>query len=179
MNSKNDNNRNAGRKKPGTFERKEGVLSFVAWWFTCSVFWIMLTGIKDLSELLFGIGAAIIPALLQFLIRAESLPFLHPEIFHFNSTFIRIPVKLLKDNYLVLKALIFERVLQNIKIRGNFKVMDFSISERHPKADAICAAYTYGISLVPNTYVVGIDKSSKKILIHELVTHPQKKELPI
>jgi len=169
--------RRTRKTKPS--DNEKGVISFFTWWFAISVFWISLTGIKDYTEILFGLGIAILPGLLQNFISARGLLFFLPGKIHFSSAIIKLPLNLIKDNYLVLRALILERIIRNIKVRGNFKVLKFQVSDKESEVITRSAVYTYGISLIPNTYVIGIDKKKGTILIHELVTHPRKKELPL
>ncbi len=174
---RNRNHRGEVESKLG--DNRKGIYSFFSWWITGFLFWVLLTGIKDIPELLFGAGAAILPALLQNHIRAKGLLFFLSGTYRFNPLFLKLPLDLVKDNYVVLKALILERVFKNRRIQGNFKYVKFPVSGSETEDAARCAAYTYSISLVPNTYVIGIDKERQKILIHELVTHPEVKELPI
>ncbi len=172
----------AGKKKTGSkvFSNNANTrIFFFAWWITLYLFWILLTGINDISELLFGLFSAFIASTIQFLIQAKGLLFFSPKLFRIKKAFLEVPFKLIEDNYIILKALIIECFIHNRKIRGNFKNIQFDILDDSAYSEIKRAAYTYAVSLLPNTYVIGIDREKKSALIHELITHPDEEKLPL
>jgi multisubunit Na+/H+ antiporter MnhE subunit len=135
------------------------------------VFWLLLTGTFDPSELAAGVLASALAATAAALVKMQDIILLSPRL----AWFLRVPElipRLLRDSWTVLFALILH-LLNRQEMRGQFRALPFEPGGDDPRAATRRAFIAGAITITPNTLVVGIDQERKLILCHQLVPSPK------
>jgi multisubunit Na+/H+ antiporter MnhE subunit len=149
-----------------------GLHAWFAWWGACMVGWIALTTTLDPAELVVGAVSAAVAATAAELVRATGMIGFRPRLRWFLRA-PRVARRSLLDTGVVLMAL-FMHVSGRRRISGAFRVIDFDPGGNDPTSAARRALTTAAISATPNTYVVGIDRDSNVMLVHQLVPVPKR-----
>jgi hypothetical protein len=95
----------------------------------------------------------------------------------------RLPWRVLADSGLVLAAL-WRQLIVRRPVRGSFRTIPFDPGGQDPASAGRRALVIMGMSLAPNSYVVGMDRERGLLLVHQLVSSPQPpgrgdRELPL
>ncbi len=143
------------------------VCSWVAWWLPLLVLYLLLTGKPTWEEASAGLAAAAIATVGAVVAaRAAALEF-QPRL-RWLVRLGRPFLQMLLDCCLVLGAL-WPRLVQGKNVEGVFSTIPFDPGGDDPQQAARRALITVGITLAPNTYVIGMDRQQGLILVHQLI----------
>jgi len=134
--------------------------------------WLLLTGSADPQEVLVGMGISTLAATSAELVRARVATGFRPRLRWFAAAW-RIPIRVVTDTAAVFAALL-RHVTGRKRVRGRFHAVPFVYGEAEdPRAGARRALAIVGVSMMPNTLVIGIDADRDVMLVHRLVPDPE------
>ena len=143
------------------------VTAWLAVWVACFVLWLLLTSTVDRTELLTGAGAAAIAATTFEVIREHGAPRARPRWSWMKPAPI-IPVLVIRDTVLVFAELV--RQLRGGRRRpGRLLAVPIPDVGDQAERNARHLFVTVGVSLSPNTYVIGFEPERGEMLVHQLV----------
>lgn len=137
-------------------------------WVVAAVFlWLALAGSAEIAEAFMAAAAATLTA---FLVRSGSAeaPVRFTPRWRWLRAALRLPGPLARDCWIVFRALVKEMAVGR-RPSGKLRALRFRPTRAADEASAREALTTAGISLLPNSYVIGIDREEELLLIHELV----------
>ena len=146
------------RPKPGLW---------LAWWCTCFLIWLALTTTFDPAETAAGVIASAVGATGAELVRSTGLIGFRPRAAWFLKA-PRVAQRAAGDTAVVIRALV-AHVFGRREMRGAFRTIPMDPGADDPASAARRALLTAGVSVSPNTYVVGIDRDRSVIVVHQLV----------
>jgi len=136
------------------------------------VLWVLLVSTSKRAELLTGAIAAVLTAAAVDAVRSRERFAFRPRLRWLRRGLL-IPVHVVTESWLVSVALV--RHATGRRVRGAFVAVPFEHGEDDdPEASARRALVTLGLSLAPNTVVVGIDPERNEALTHQLVPDPSR-----
>jgi multisubunit Na+/H+ antiporter MnhE subunit len=147
---------------------------WVAWWLGAMVLWLLLTSTTNPSEAVVGAGAAAVTATVAVIVGSTAPVRVRPRARWFARAW-TVPVQIATDTWAVTRALALHATGRR-RVRGTYAAIPF----RHGRLDdpgdsARRALATIGLSLSPNTYVIGIGRDDF-LFVHQLVANPQSVE---
>lgn len=142
------------------------VIAWLITWAASMVLWLWLTATKNVSEAIAGAGAATIAATVFEVVREKEAPRFRPRLGWLKRAPL-VPVLVLRDTVVVFVEL--TRQLRGGR-RGRGCLHVLSLPEAHDEAEASAfhLLATVGISVTPNTYVIGFDHERREVLVHQL-----------
>jgi multisubunit Na+/H+ antiporter MnhE subunit len=144
---------------------------FLAWAAGSMVLWMLLTSTVKGSELVAGAIAAVVTAVVVEAVRERERFAFRPRLRWLRRA-VAIPVRVVVESWQVTVALT-RHATGRTRVRGTFVAIPFEHGERDdPEAAARRALVTVGVSMTPNTVVVGIDPDRNELLTHQLVPDP-------
>ncbi len=147
----------------------------MAWWLTIFLFWLALMQPIDLSGILAGCLVALLAASLAVVVNREGLYKLRPERKWLKFTW-KIPLMLVQDFWKVLSALV-QQIRQSHPQFGKFRAVPFNDDQTRGFLSNRRVLITTIVSLLPNSYAIGIDPEENMILIHEMIPSSNIKSL--
>jgi multisubunit Na+/H+ antiporter MnhE subunit len=133
------------------------------------VLWMLLTSTVDPPELTVGAGTSIVAALIVHLVCTQGALTFRPRL-RWLRLALPIPGRIVGDT-VRLTAVLIRHVTGRKRVRGALIAVPFDHGdEDDPEAAARRALATVGISVTPNTYVIGIDKRRDELLGHQLLS---------
>jgi multisubunit Na+/H+ antiporter MnhE subunit len=143
------------------------VTAWLAVWVACFALWLLLTATVDHTELLTGAGAAALAATAFEVIREHGAPRARPR-WQWLKPAPLIPVLVARDTVLVFAEL--ARQLRGGRRRAG-RLLAVPIPDVGDEAErnARHLFVTVGVSLAPNTYVIGFEPERNEMLVHQLV----------
>jgi multisubunit Na+/H+ antiporter MnhE subunit len=138
-----------------------------AWWCTCFLIWLALTTTFDPAETAAGVVASSIAATGAELVRATGLIGFRPRAAWFLRA-PRVASRAVVDTVVVIRALL-AHLFGLREMRGAFRTIRVDPGADDPTSAARRALLTAGVSATPNTYVVGIDRERRMMVVHQLV----------
>ena len=146
---------------------RRAITSWLAVWAGCFVLWLLLTSTTNGSELIAGIGAAVIAAAAFEIVRQHGAPRARPH-WRWLKTAPAIPVLVIRDTVIVFRELV--RQLRGGRRRpGRLRVVQLMAPDDEAVRTASHLFLTVGVSLSPNTYVIGFEPERNEMLVHQLV----------
>ena len=79
-----------------------------------------------------------------------------------------MPTRLVKDTVLALQVL-WRRLARGEQPRSGFRVLPTKFGDDSPDGATRRALITGGRSITPNTFVVGLDRDTELMVVHQLV----------
>ncbi len=143
------------------------LIRFARWWGALMGLWLLLTGTLDPIEVATGAFAAAIGALAASLVQGQEIVRFYPRAAWLLRV-VRIPRRLLVDNWIVLSALVLH-VVGRKKIVGAFRSVSFRAGGEDTRSATRRALVISALTMTPNSLVVGIDEDNDLILCHQLV----------
>jgi len=130
--------------------------------------WLLLTSRVNGAELLVGVGASILAATAVEAVRDRG-----PFVFRPRPRWLRhglgLPARIVGDTLTVFAALA-RHATGRRRVRGALVAAPFPHRRAGDPEDAARRALaTAGLSVAPNTYVIGIDTDRDEVLVHQLV----------
>jgi multisubunit Na+/H+ antiporter MnhE subunit len=137
--------------------------------------WMLLTSTVDPPELIVGAGVSVVTAAI-----VEALRDREPFGFRPRLRWVRlaagIPWRIVSET-VSLTAVLIRYATGRRRVRGAFVAVPFAHGpEDDPEAAARRALATVGISVTPNTYVVGFDARRDEVLAHQLAPDVERLE---
>lgn len=137
------------------------------WWVFFWLLWWALSAPADPWNLAFGgLVAGLAAALLEAARGAD------PSRFRLRSIpprlILRLPRALLRDAWSLTRRL-QASLLAGEEREGAFRTVPFEENGTDASSASDRALITFAISLLPNTFVLGIDRDEGRILVHELL----------
>jgi multisubunit Na+/H+ antiporter MnhE subunit len=133
--------------------------------------WLLLTSTLAGSEAIVGVGASAIAATFAEMSREHVAPRFRPRA-RWLARGWRVPVAMVTDTWLVLLAL-WGELTGTKRVRGSLRTVPFHHGgERDPRASARRALAEIGVSMTPNTVVIGVDPDRDVLVVHQLVQRP-------
>jgi multisubunit Na+/H+ antiporter MnhE subunit len=143
------------------------VTAWLAVWVACFGLWLLLTATVDHTELLTGAGAAAIAATAFEVIREHGAPRARPR-WSWLKPVPRIPLLVVRDTVTVFSEL--ARQLRGGRRRpGRLAAVPIPDVGDEAERNARHLFVTIGVSLSPNTYVIGFEPDRNEMLVHQLV----------
>lgn len=141
--------------------------------------WLILTGTGEWAEILAGLLAGALVAAVVEASRAAGGIHFRPRGSWLRFTLL-LPPRLLRDCWYLAVAL-WRHVVKGQRTTGRFRAVPLANSGGEEMASARRALAIAGISLLPNSYALGIDKDEEeeRMLIHELVPVEDGEGLPL
>jgi multisubunit Na+/H+ antiporter MnhE subunit len=163
--------RDPARSRP----RSARAASWLAWAAASFVMWLLLTSTVRGSEMVVGAAVSTISATVADAVRRRA-----PIVFRPRLRWLRraagIPWRVVTETGLLLGVLA-RHVTGRERAQGAFLVAPFpSGAEDDPEAAARRALATVGLSVSPNSYVVGVDQKRGEMLVHQIVVDPERFE---
>ena len=140
---------------------------WLAWGCVCFLFWLALTTTFDPAEVAAGVVASALAATGAELVRATCLIGFRPRA----AWILRAPrvvLRIFGETIVVVQALL-SHVAGRREMRGAFRVLPLDPGADDPTSAARRAFLTTAVSATPNTYVVGIDRERRMMIVHQLV----------
>jgi multisubunit Na+/H+ antiporter MnhE subunit len=147
-----------------------GLVKAATSWIALVVLWLMLAGTFSAQELVaavmaatLGLGLGIVlvrRGVLQATIRPAWLRSLLP-----------LPGRLLRDTWMVFLALT-RHLAAGQPINGSFQELPFQANGPGALDVGRRALVTTVLSFTPNTFVIGIDRERRRMVVHQLVPRP-------
>ena len=144
--------------------------SWVAWWVACMLLWLLLTSTIDPAEVLVGAGAAVLGATAAAVVRRKGGSRIQVRLRWFRTAWL-VPLRIATETWDVFAVLVAHATGRR-RVRGTLQAVPFRHGGESPRQDARRAIATTGISMVPNTFVIGIDARRDEMLVHQLRADP-------
>jgi multisubunit Na+/H+ antiporter MnhE subunit len=158
------------RRRPDARSRSS-IARFVTWpaWAVGSMaLWMLLTSTVAGPELIVGAGVSMVAAATVQVVRVQGAFGFRPRLRWLRHA-VGIPGRIVGDT-VRLTAVLVRHATGRRRVRGAFVAVPFVHgAEGDPEAAARRALATVGISVSPNTYVVGFDARRDELLAHQLV----------
>ena len=144
---------------------------WAAWWVGGMLLWLLLTTSFDLSEAAVGVAAAGIAATAVAVVSSRRPIGFRPRL-RWSYRALRIPVRVALDTWSVTEALWLHATGRRA-IRGRWSAVPFAHGGADdPVAAARRALIALEVTIVPNSFLVGVDAERDVLLIHQLVRDP-------
>ncbi|HZD72928.1 MAG TPA: Na+/H+ antiporter subunit E [Actinomycetota bacterium] len=140
---------------------------WLAWYVTLFGLWLLFVDTLAAQQLILGAVAAAVAATPADVVRSQDL-----VRFRMRSRWLRglgvLPGQVMTESWLLAVAL-WRQLRRPGSVRGQFRVLPFPVEGDDAAAAARRALVTGVVSLVPNTYVVGVERGEGAMLVHQLV----------
>lgn len=140
---------------------------WVIWWTLLMALWVWVDDSIDLAELLGGAAVAAMGASFVELVSHQSATRFRAR-FEWLSHLVAVPAGLVKDTLLALRVL-WRRLVRGEQPRSGYRVVPKVYGDESPEGLTRRALLTGGRSITPNTFVVGLDRDTDLMVIHQLV----------
>jgi multisubunit Na+/H+ antiporter MnhE subunit len=149
------------------FARRAG--AWLAWWVLLMSFWVILDDSIATDELLAGAGAAALAAFLAELVTYQAAARVRIRA-RWLARAIELPGQVAGDTVIVFAAL-WRRLARAEEPPSGFRVLPVAYGDDTPAGQTRRALLVGGKSIAPNTFVLGIDKATDTMVIHQLVVN--------
>jgi multisubunit Na+/H+ antiporter MnhE subunit len=173
----------ARRDRPGssqTFALPPSPLDQVIFWV---ISWVLLFGLYlllvvdsiDMAELVTGAAGAAVGATAATIVRSQRLFSFSPRL-RWALGIWRLPLQAVLDTGLLV-AVLWCRLVLRRPVGGSFHAVPFRAGGGDPEEAARRAIAGGAGSFAPNTYVLDVDRERELILVHQLVSRPDQKNI--
>ncbi len=143
------------------------IASWLAWWAVLLGLYMLFAAKLSWEEAIVGAGIAGLGATGAFVTLKAGEVHFRPRL-RWLTILGRLPGNVLADCGIVGAAL-WQKLVQRRPVEGVFRTVPFDAGGDDPESAARRALVTAGVSLSPNTYVLGIDRQRGLLLVHQLV----------
>jgi multisubunit Na+/H+ antiporter MnhE subunit len=161
------NSRMTRRRPPDKAPLAGRAGAWLAWWVLLMSFWVILDDSIATDELLAGAGAAALAAFLAELVTYQAAARVRIRA-RWLARVIELPGQLAGDSVIVFAAL-WRRLAHGQEPPSGFRVLPVSYGDDTAEGRTRRALLVGGESVAPNTFVLGIDKATNTMVIHQLV----------
>ena len=141
--------------------------TWLAWWVLLMSFWVMLDNSTLPDELLAGAGAAVLGALLAEQVSYQAATRFRMR-FEWLAHALALPGQVVADTVTVFGAL-WRKLARGEDPPSEFAELPVRFGDDTPEGVTRRALLIGGHSLAPNTFALGIDKDSGRMVVHRLV----------
>jgi multisubunit Na+/H+ antiporter MnhE subunit len=149
------------------FARRAG--AWLTWWVLLMSFWVILDDSIATDELLAGAGAAVLAAFLAELVTYQAAARVRIRARWLAQIF-ELPGQLAGDTVIVFAAL-WRRLAHGEEPPSGFRVAPVPYGDDTAEGKTRRALLVGGKSIAPNSFVLGIDKDTNSMVIHQLVVN--------
>lgn len=140
---------------------------WLAWAAGSMALWMLLTSTVDRPELIVGAGVSVVATVVVDAVQDREAFGFRPRL-RWVRFAAGIPWRIVADT-VSLTGVLIRHATGRRRVRGAFVAAPFPHgAEGDPEAAARRALATVGISVTPNTYVVGFDARRDEMLAHQL-----------
>ncbi len=132
-------------------------------------FWVILDNSIATDELLAGVGAAAIGALLAELVTHQASTRLRMRI-EWAALALRLPKEVARDTGIVFAAL-YRRLARGVEPASGFRALPVRYGDDTAAGKTRRALLIGGTSVAPNSFALGIDAERDIMIIHQLVVN--------
>jgi multisubunit Na+/H+ antiporter MnhE subunit len=157
------------RQPPGKTPLAGRAGAWLAWWVLLMSFWVILDDSIATDELLAGAGAAALAALLAELVTYQAGDRVRIRA-RWLARVIELPGQVAGDTVIVFAAL-WRRLARGQEPPSGFRVLPVAYGDDTPAGETRRVLLVGGKSIAPNTFVLGIDKATDTMVIHQLVVN--------
>ena len=151
----------------GPFARRAG--AWLAWWVLLMSFWVILDDSIATDELLAGAGAAALAAFLAELVTCRAAARVRIRA-RWLARVIELPGQVAGDSVIVFAAL-WRRLARGQEPPSGFRALPVAYGDDTAEGRTRRVLLVGGTSIAPNTFVLGIDKATDTMVIHQLVVN--------
>jgi multisubunit Na+/H+ antiporter MnhE subunit len=156
---------------PPVRELGHHALSWIGWWTVSMLLWLAFTTTINKAEATVGFGASIVAATAGEVVRSRVELGFRLRLRWLRHA-LRLPRAIAADTWTVL-AVLTNHVTGHRRVRGVWRAVPFAHGgPDEPEAGARRALVTAGVTMTPNTIVVGIDPDRDELLVHQLASAP-------
>jgi multisubunit Na+/H+ antiporter MnhE subunit len=163
------NNRVTRRQPPEKTPLAGRAGAWLAWWVLLMSFWVILDDSIATDELLAGAGAAALAAFAAELVTYQAAARVRIRA-RWLARLIRLPGQLAGDTAIVFAAL-WRQLAHGEEPPSGFRVLPVPYGDDAAEGTIRRALLVGGASIAPNTFVLGIDKATGTMVIHQLVVN--------
>ncbi len=142
-------------------------LSLLLWWLLLASLWVVLSGDTGPWSLAAGALVAVAASWLQAAARHADATVSRPSRAWWKTA-ARLPARAGRDAAGLALAL-WRRLAHGEELPGGFRAVPYERVGRNPSERTHRTLATIGISLLPNSYVLGIDRDEERIVVHEMI----------
>ena len=142
-------------------------LRWASWWVASMLLWWALTATLKAQEAIVGAGAAASAATAITVVRAGAGPLVRIRARWLRPAW-RIPFFILRDTGRVFAAL-GRQIAGRGALRGSYRRVPLRVPPDRRLAAGQELLLTMGISVCPNTFVLGVDADEGFMVVHQLV----------
>jgi multisubunit Na+/H+ antiporter MnhE subunit len=159
----------AERKRGRAVQTRAQRISFwLTWWAIGFGLWVLLVFKTEPAEFVAGALTAAVAATGVELVRSRGYAPFAPDP-RWAWAGLHVFRDVVRDTWRM-AALLVRHLVRGDRIQGSFRIVEFSVGERHdPRAEARRAVAEWLGCVTPNTYVIGIDEHHRVAVIHQLV----------
>ena len=157
------------RQPPGKTPLAGRAGAWLAWWVLLMSFWVILDDSIATDELLAGAGAAALAALLAELVTYQAGDRVRIRA-RWLGRVVELPGQVAGDTVIVFAAL-WRRLAHGEQPPSGFRVLPVRYGDDSAEGKTRRALLVGGESIAPNTFVLGIDKNTDTMVIHQLVAN--------
>ena len=161
------------RERKHELSTAQRVGSWLVWWVLMMSFWVMIDDSLDTDELLAGVGAAALAALL-----AELVTYQAAMRFRMRAGWLvpalHLPGQVARDMVTVYAAL-WRRLVHGEQPASAFLELPTPFGDDSPEGATRRTLLIGGTSVAPNTFALGIDKDTDVMVVHRLVAKEEGK----
>lgn len=143
--------------------------AWLTWWVLLMSFWVILDNSIATDELLAGAGAAAIGAFLAELVSYQAATRLRMRI-EWAALAFRLPREVARDTGIVFAAL-WRRLARGEDPPSGFRERPARYGDNTAAGKTRRALLISGMSVAPNTFVLGVDGERDVMIIHQLVVN--------
>lgn len=147
---------------------RELVLYTVGWFLASFALWLWLVDSLALPEVWVGLAVAALATILALAVWLFSPVRFRPRV-RWARLLSGVPLGVLRDSGILGLAL-WRRLARGERSRGAFRLVRFpAAGDDDPESVTWRAFVIAATSITPNTYVIGVDRERKTVLVHQLV----------
>ena len=155
--------------KEGRIARRIG--AWVLWWVLLMSFWVILDDSLNADELLAGAAAAAFGAFFAELAAYQAVCQVRLRI-EWLAPALSLPWELLRDTGVIFLALL-RRLVSGEAPASGFREEHVRFGSDSAEGKTRRSLLIGGLSVAPNRFVLGLDRQSGVMVVHELVTDEQ------
>ena len=143
--------------------------AWLAWWVLLMSFWVILDDSIATDELLAGAGTAALAAFLAELATHQAAARVRIRA-RWLARVIELPGQVAGDTVIVFDAL-WRRLARGQEPPSGFRLLPVAYGDDTAEGRTRRVLLVGGTSIAPNTFVLGIDKATDTMVIHQLVVN--------
>jgi multisubunit Na+/H+ antiporter MnhE subunit len=142
-------------------------LRWSCWWVVSMLLWWGLTATTKVQEAIVGAGAAAIAATAMAVVQRGAGPLVRLPPRWLRPAW-RVPIFIARDTGLVFAALVRQLAGRGAP-RGSYRHVPLGVPSDPGLAAGQELLLTVGLSVSPNTFVLGVDAEAGDLVVHQLV----------